>query len=70
MRNIDLEVKSAPVEHLTDADLVVLRDLTARGFSLAVWTPEEIDGLDATDIEEVMIAAAADYIQNNQDNRF
>lgn len=69
MKDIDLEVKSVPIDYLTDADLVVLKDLRDRGFAVTVWTPEELDGLDPEEVEDEMVFAASDFIEDNRNNR-
>ena len=48
---------------MTDLELEALRALTARGYAVVVWTPDELRGADAEQIEQLMIERGADAIE-------
>lgn len=47
---------------MTEQELNMLRQLRNKGYAVAVWTPEELRGVDPSDVEDVMIERAADFI--------
>ena len=51
------ELPAKPDDSLTDMEAGILNELTERGFAVAVFTAEELDGCDAAKVEEHMISA-------------
>ena len=50
---------------MTESELAVIRALTARGYAVVIWTPEELRGANPNLIEDLMIergAAAIDTL--------
>lgn len=48
---------------LSPEELAVLRALRARGWAVAIFTPEEVGDTDPEDVEAQAIAAANDWLQ-------
>jgi hypothetical protein len=48
-------------DYLTNADLLVLRDLRSRGFAVVVWEPSEMTMLDADMSNEDFEDAVCEY---------
>jgi hypothetical protein len=48
---------------MTFSEFEALRALTARGYAVVVWTPDELRGADPELIEHLMIDHAADAIE-------
>jgi hypothetical protein len=59
-------------EHdMTESELAALRALSARGYAVVVWTPDELRGADPEQIEQLMIergAAAIDTLGDDSDD--
>jgi hypothetical protein len=48
---------------MTESELEALRALTARGYAVVIWTPDELRGADAEQIEQLMIERGANAIE-------
>ena len=48
---------------MTDSELAALRALTARGYAVVIWTPDELRGANAEQIEQLMIERGANAIE-------
>ena len=56
---------------MTESELAALRALSARGYAVVVWTPDELRGADPEQIEQLMIergAAAIDTLGDDSDD--
>lgn len=51
---------------LSPEELAVLRALRARGWAVAVFTPEEVGDTDPEDVEAQMIEAGNDWLQEQR----
>jgi len=60
---------NTPSNELTEAELEMLRGLNARGFAVAVFTPDELDDADYLDVEDAMIEAGWNVIWNEERTR-
>lgn len=48
---------------MTEAQLAILQELAAEGYAVAVFTPEELDGVDPVTVEDHAIAAGWNAIE-------
>jgi hypothetical protein len=71
MNDIELTMTedNTPSNELTEAELEMLRGLNARGFAVAVFTPDELDDADYLDVEDAMIEAGWNVIWNEERTR-
>jgi len=71
MNDIELTMTedNTPSNELTEAELEMLRGLNARGFAVAVFTPDELDDADHLDVEDAMIEAGWNVIWNEERTR-
>ena len=58
-------MKSEEIERI----FAEVRKLTDAGYAVVVFTEDELDGLDPTDVESVMTQAGWDFIYENDANR-
>jgi hypothetical protein len=47
---------------MTASQLKAIRELRAEGWAVILWTPEELNGADPTDVEDMSISYAFDYL--------
>jgi hypothetical protein len=47
---------------MTASQLKAIRELRAEGWAVILWTPEELNGADPTDVEDMSISYASDYL--------
>lgn len=47
---------------MTQQELNMLHQLRDKGYAVAVWNPQELRGVDPSDVEDIMIERAADFI--------
>jgi hypothetical protein len=47
---------------MTASQLAVIRELRNAGYAVILWTPEELNGVDPSDIEDQSISFAAEYL--------
>jgi len=56
---------------MTESELAALRALSARGYAVVIWTPDELRGADPEQIEQLMIergAVAIDTLSDDSDS--
>jgi hypothetical protein len=51
---------------LSPEELAVLRALRARGWAVAVFSPDEVGDTDPEDVENQMVAAGNDWLQEQR----
>jgi len=51
---------------LSPEELAVLRALHARGWAVAVFSPDEVGDTDPEDVENQMVAAGNDWLQEQR----
>ena len=47
---------------MTPSQLTTLRELRAAGYAVIIWTPDELNGVNPSDVEDMSISYAADYL--------
>jgi hypothetical protein len=47
---------------MTPSQLTAIRELRAAGWAVILWTPEELNGVDPSDVEDQSISFAAEYL--------
>jgi hypothetical protein len=47
---------------MTATQLKAIRELRAEGWAVILWTPEELNGVDPSDVEDQSISFAAEYL--------
>ena len=53
---------------MTESELETLRALSSRGYAVVIWTPEELRGADAEQVEQLMIERGAYAIEALRDD--
>jgi hypothetical protein len=53
---------------MNELELAALRALSSRGYAIVVWTPEELHGADAEQVEQLMIERGANAIEALRDD--
>ena len=47
---------------MTSEQLKTIRDLRAEGWAVVLWTPEELNGAHPSDVEDMSISYASEYL--------
>lgn len=47
---------------MTASQLAAIRELRAEGWAVILWTPEELNGVDPSDVEDHSISYASEYL--------
>jgi hypothetical protein len=47
---------------MTASQLAAIRELRAEGWAVILWTPEELNGVDPSDIEDQSISFASEFL--------
>ena len=47
---------------MTSTQLAAIRELRAAGYAVILWTPEELNGADPSDIEDQSVSFASEYL--------
>jgi hypothetical protein len=47
---------------MTASQLAAIRELRAEGWAVILWTPEELNGVDPSDVEDQSISFASEYL--------
>jgi hypothetical protein len=47
---------------MTPSQLKAIRELRDAGYAVILWTPEELNGVDPSDVEDQSISFAAEYL--------
>lgn len=47
---------------MTASQLAAIRELRAEGWAVILWTPEELNGVDPSDVEDMSISYASEYL--------
>jgi hypothetical protein len=47
---------------MTASQLAAIRELRAEGWAVILWTPEELNGVHPSDVEDQSISFAAEYL--------
>lgn len=47
---------------MTASQLKAIRELRAEGWAVILWTPEELNGVDPSDVEDHSVSFAAEYL--------
>lgn len=47
---------------MTASQLKAIRELRAEGWAVILWTPEELNGVDPSDVEDQSVSFAAEYL--------
>jgi hypothetical protein len=47
---------------MTPSQLAAIRELRAEGWAVILWTPEELNGVHPSDIEDQSISFASEYL--------
>ena len=63
---LNQDPNAPPPDILSPEELAVLRALHARGWAVAVFSPDEVGDTDPEDVENQMIAAGNDWLQEQR----
>jgi hypothetical protein len=47
---------------MTASQLKAIRELRAEGWAVILWTPEELNGVHPSDVEDMSISYASEYL--------
>jgi hypothetical protein len=47
---------------MTSTQLAAIRELRAAGYAVILWTPEELNGADPSDVEDQSVSFASEYL--------
>lgn len=47
---------------MTASQLAAIRELRSEGWAVILWTPEELNGVDPSDVEDQSVSFAAEYL--------
>ena len=47
---------------MTASQLAAIRELRAEGYAVIIWAPEELNGVDPSDVEDQSISFASEYL--------
>jgi hypothetical protein len=63
---LNQDPNAPPPDILSPEELAVLRALRARGWAVAIFSPDEVGDTDPEDVEGQMIAAGNDWLQEQR----
>jgi hypothetical protein len=53
---------------MTASQLAAIRELRAEGWAVILWTPEELNGVHPSDVEDMSISYASEYLIPAEEN--